>query len=195
MNVITKSETPLFCSDFHFEHKNIVRFTERPWLQEQNTDKLIERWNDRVGLVDDVYHLGDFAFIYPKQLDRLISIIKELNGNIHFIRGNHCDKRTWQLLEDSGTIQMEWVKDYHELKVQGQNVILCHYPMEVWNGSHHGSFMLHGHCHGSLAPRGKRLDVGIDNHPDHQVWTWQEICEHMAKQQVAVMDHHDGSRA
>ena len=65
---MTKSETPFFCSDFHFEHRNIVKYTERPWTQEQNTDKLIERWNDRVGLVDDVYHLGDFAFIYPKRL-------------------------------------------------------------------------------------------------------------------------------
>jgi calcineurin-like phosphoesterase family protein len=195
MSVTTKSETPLFCSDFHFEHKNIVKYSGRPWLQENNTDELIARWNDRVGLVDDVYHLGDFAFIYPKQLDRLIEIIKELNGNIHFLRGNHCDKRTWQLLEDSGQIQMAFVKDYHEIKVQGQPVVMCHYPMEVWNGSHHGSWMLHGHCHGSLAPRGKRLDVGIDNHPDFQVWTWPEICEHMAKQPVAVMDHHTGERA
>ncbi len=187
---MTKSETPFFCSDFHFEHRNIVKYTERPWTQEQNTDKLIERWNDRVGLVDDVYHLGDFAFIYPKQLDRLIEILKELNGNIHFIRGNHCDKRTWQLLEDSGAIQMEWVKDYHEIKVQGQPVVLCHYPMMVFNGMHHGAWMLHGHCHGSLNAPGKILDVGIDNHPDHQVWTWQEICDHMATREVHSWDHH-----
>lgn len=189
-----KSETPLFCSDFHFEHKNIVKYSNRPWLQEDNTEELIKRWNERVGLFDDVYHLGDFAFLYPKKLDHLIEIIKQLNGNIHFIRGNHCDKKLWQLMEDSGVIHAAWIKDYHELKVQGQPVVLCHYPMEVWNGSHHGSWMLHGHCHGSLPPRGKRLDVGIDNHPDFRVWTWPEICAHMAQQKIEVMDHHTGER-
>ncbi len=96
--------------------------------------------------MDDVYHLGDFAFIYPKKVKQLLEIIKELNGNIHFIRGNHCDKRTWQLVEDSGVVHIEWVKDYHEMDVQGQPVVLSHYPMEVWNRSHHGSWMLHGHC-------------------------------------------------
>lgn len=184
-----------FTSDSHFCHNRIVEYANRPWLQENNTSELIERWNARVGLMDDVYSLGDFAFIYPKKLDQLVDIIKQLNGNIHFIRGNHCDKRTWQLLEDHGVIHAAWIKDYHEMKVQGQDIVLSHYPMEVWRNSHHGSWMLHGHCHGSLPPRGKRLDVGIDNHPDFQVWSWQEICEHMAKQQMVVMDHHDGSRA
>lgn len=189
-----KSETPLFCSDFHFEHKNIVKYSNRPWEQDDNTEELIKRWNERVGIYDDVYHLGDFAFLYPRKLDQLIEIIKQLNGNIHFIRGNHCDKRLWQLLEDSNVIHAAWVKDYHEMTVQGQRLVLCHYPMEVWNGSHHGSWMLHGHCHGSLPPRGKRLDVGIDNHPDFRVWTWEEICAHMAQQQIEVMDHHTGER-
>jgi len=189
-----KHPFPWFCSDFHFEHKNIVKYSNRPWLQEDNTEELIKRWNDRIGPVDDVYHLGDFAFLYPKKLDRLIEIIKQLNGNIHFIRGNHCDPRLWKLLEDSGVVHVEWIKDYHEMIVQGQRIIMCHYPFEVWRDSHHGSWHLHGHCHGSLPPRGKRLDVGIDNHPDFQVWSWEEICEHMAKQQIEVMDHHTGER-
>lgn len=143
---MTKNETPWFTSDLHFEHRRICEYSNRPWLQEKNTEELIKRWNDRVGLVDDVFHLGDFAFIYPKKLDQLIEIIKELNGNIHFIRGNHCDKKTWQLLEDSGVIHAAWVKDYHEMVVQGQDIVLSHYPMEVWRNSHHGSWMLHGHC-------------------------------------------------
>lgn len=191
---MSKHEFPWFCSDLHFEHKRICEYSGRPWRQEDNTEELIRRWNSRVGLMDDVYHLGDFAFIYPKKVKQLLEIIKELNGNIHFIRGNHCDKRTWQLVEDSGVVHIEWVKDYHEMDVQGQPVVLSHYPMEVWNRSHHGSWMLHGHCHGSLPPRGKRLDVSIDNHPDFQIWSWQEVAEHMSKQSFVVNDHHDGKR-
>lgn len=185
---------PFFTSDFHFEHKHIVQYSGRPWTQDQNTEKLILRWNERVGIMDDVYHLGDFTFLYPKQIGQLYEIIGELNGNIHFVLGNHCDRRMWQMVEDRNFPQVAWIKDYHEMKVQGQDIILSHYPMEVWNGSHHGSWMLHGHCHGSLEPRGKRLDVGIDNHPEFRVFSYAEVALHMARQKFIVRDHHDGGR-
>lgn len=185
---------PKFTSDFHFEHKRIVEYAGRPWTQDENTRKLITRWNEKVGVMDDVYHLGDFAFIYPKKIGLLFEIMGELNGNIHFLRGNHCDHKVWQLVEDQNFPHVAWIKDYHEMKVEGQNIVLCHYPMEVWNGSHHGSWMLHGHCHGSLPPRGKRLDVGIDNHPEFRVFSYAEIAAHMARQKFEVRDHHDGRR-
>jgi len=185
---------PFFTSDLHFEHKRICEYSGRPWSQDKNTEELIQRWNSRVGIMDDVYHLGDFAFIYPKKIGLLFEILGELNGQIHLIRGNHCDHKVWQLVEDQNLPQIMWIKDYHELKVQGQPIVLCHYPMEVWNGSHHGSWMLHGHCHGSLAPRGRRLDVGIDNHAGQQVFSYAEVAEHMARQKFVVVDHHDGRR-
>ncbi|WYN05107.1 phosphoesterase [Pseudomonas phage UNO-G1W1] len=178
-------------SDLHFEHKKIVQYTNRPWTQEQNTEKLIERWNDRVGLMDDVYHLGDFAFMWPKQINKLVSIINELNGKIHFIKGNHCDDRLWRMIEDRNIPHVVWVKDYHELTIEGQHIVMCHYPMAQWNRAHHGTFMLHGHCHGSYQGPGKILDVGIDNHPDHQMWSYEEICAYMKDRQYKGVSHHE----
>ena len=184
-----------FTSDHHHAHKKIVEFTGRPWLQEDNSKALIERWNSRVGVMDDVYHLGDFAFLYPKQADKLAEIIKELNGKIHFIKGNHCDSRLWRIIEDMNIPHVVWVKDYHELTVQGQHIVLSHYPMTQWNRAHHGTFMLHGHTHGSYQGAGKILDVGIDNHPDFQVFSYQEVCDYMKDRQYAGVSHHkEGGR-
>lgn len=193
------SNLPRFTSDLHVDHKNIIEYSNRPWTLENQEDEIVSRWNDRVGKDDEVYHLGDFVFAGSKKFEKVASLIRRLNGKIHFIRGNHCQKNLWSMIEAaSGEFaalpNVVWVKDYHEMSVQGQSIILCHYPMEVWNHSHRGSWMLHGHCHGSLPSRGKRLDVGIDNHPDRQVFTYEEICDYMAKQPIAVMDHHDGGR-
>lgn len=183
-----------FTSDLHFFHKNIIKYTGRPWTFEEQTEQLIERWNSRVGVMDDVYHLGDFAFAGFKKVGQVVEIIKELNGVIHFIKGNHCDNRVWQDIRDRHISHVAWIKDYAEISVDGQKVILSHYPFETWNGAHHGSWHFHGHCHGSLPAAGKRLDVGIDNHPEFQVFSWDEIKKHMDAQAFVIKDHHTGER-
>jgi calcineurin-like phosphoesterase family protein len=98
------------------------------------------------------------------------------------------------MIEDANIPHVIWIKDYAEIKVDGQKLILSHYPHAIWNGSHHGSWHLHGHCHGSYHVDGKILDVGIDNHPDHQVFSFDEVREHMGKQEFVVKDHHNGER-
>ena len=183
-----------FTSDLHFLHKNVIKYTGRPWTFEEQTEQLIERWNSRVGVMDDVYHLGDFAFAGFNKVGQVVEIIKELNGVIHFIKGNHCDNRVWQDIRDRNISHVAWIKDYAEISVDGQKVILSHYPLSIWNGSHHGSWMLHGHCHGSFQGQGKIMDVGIDAHKDFQVFSWEEISESMKGREIAVLDHHEGSR-
>lgn len=182
-------------SDLHFFHKKICEYTERPWTQDKNTEALIERWNSRVGLMDDVYHLGDFAFAWPKQSEAVIEIIKSLNGKIHFIKGNHCDDKMWKLIEDRNLPHVMWIKDYHRMTVEGQPIVMSHFPMTIWDRSHHGSWMLHGHTHGSFQGEGKILDCGIDNHPDHQVFSFQEIKEFMMNREIHAPSHHkEGGR-
>lgn len=183
-----------FTSDLHFEHKNIIKYCDRPWTFEEQTSELVDRWNSRVGMDDDVYSLGDFTFDNHKQYSRVQNIIRHLHGNIHFIKGNHCDHALWQMIEDANIPHVAWIKDYAEIKIEGQKVILSHFPFAIWNGSQHGSWHLHGHCHGSYHVDGKILDVGIDNHPDHQVFSWDEVKAHMGKQKFVVKDHHTGER-
>ena len=183
-----------FTSDLHFFHANVVKFCNRPWSVEDQTEEIIARWNSRVGLLDNVYHLGDFAFAGRSRFSKVVDIIKQLNGHIHFIRGNHCASELWQRIEYANIPHIAWIKDYHEAKIDGQKVVMCHYPFVTWNGSHYGSYSLHGHCHGSLPSEGRRLDVGIDNHPDQQVFSWDEVRAHMAQQDFIIKDHHTEDR-
>ena len=84
--------------------------------------------------------------------------------------------------------------DYKKIKIGHLQINMFHYPMEVWDKMHHGAWHLHGHCHGSLPAVGKRLDVGIDNHPDFQIFTFEEVKAHMDKQEIVIKDHHTGAR-
>lgn len=97
-----------FTADCHFNHANIILYTDRPFYKKDEdnfpnsviwknkdiaidclnlmNEKLIRNWNEVVGKDDIVYHLGDFCF-------KGSSICKEfeskLNGKVVHIQGNH----------------------------------------------------------------------------------------------------------
>lgn len=141
-----------FTADTHFGHKNIIQFCDRPFSDiDEHDEHLIKSWNSKITPTDEVYHLGDFSLCSK---DRANEIASRLNGKIFFIRGNH-DKA-------APVDRFEWVKDYHELKVNKQMFVLSHYAHRVWNKSHYGSFHLFGHSHGDLPDFGTSTDVGVD---------------------------------
>lgn len=91
-----------FSSDFHFFHKNIIKYENRPFKTvEEMNETIIKRHNERVKKDDLVYFLGDFSFYASKSRafrgegmpERAEEIIKKLNGHYIFVRGNH-DKST-----------------------------------------------------------------------------------------------------
>jgi len=84
-------------------------------------------------VMDDVYHLGDFVFAGSKQFDKVVGIIKELNGNITFIEGNHCQGNLWKMIEDANIAHVKEICHYKEITVQNQHIVMCHYPFETWN--------------------------------------------------------------
>jgi calcineurin-like phosphoesterase family protein len=129
--------------------------------------EMIYRWNSVVRKNDVVFHLGDFAFASTLEIELLLS---KLNGNIQFVPGNH-DR---QLLKVRSACIL---KPIHEIKIDECFITLCHYPMISWNRSFHGSFMLHGHSHGTATypyPNSRILDVGVDCHNSHPV-SFEEI--------------------
>ena len=76
-------------SDTHFHHRNILKYEaeSRPFANRDEMDEiLIERWNERVGANDVVFHLGDFA-LAGKTITR--DIISRLNGRKFLLLGNH----------------------------------------------------------------------------------------------------------
>lgn len=141
-----------FTSDTHFGHKNIIKYSNRPFNSVDEMDEaMIAEWNARVKPDDEIYHNGDFAF--HKNPDRYLS---RLNGIKHLIIGNHDS--------DVCLSSYHWasVQPYKELVVNNTKLVLCHYAMRVWNRSHHGALMLYGHSHGSLPGSSQSLDVGVD---------------------------------
>ena len=182
-----------FTSDTHFGHANILRFSKRPFKDVEQMDAmLIKNWNSVVGYQDDVYHLGDFSLT---SAERSLRILEQLNGNKHLIKGNHEKS----VLEKSFTREkFAWIKDYYELKVDDldakgnrQSIVLLHYAMKVWNKSHHGSWHLYGHSHGSLPDDINSLsfDVGVDSHNYFPI-SYDEVKRIMNKKEFKPIDHH-----
>lgn len=154
-----------FTSDHHFGHKNIIKFSDRPFKDVNEMDEvLIQRWNEKVSPEDEVYHLGDVGL---NSSGKLREILERLNGKIYLINGNH--EKSAQACHS----RFEWIKDYHELVVKDkefergeQLIVLFHYSMREWNASHWGTYHLYGHSHGSLAddPNSLSFDIGVDCH-------------------------------
>jgi calcineurin-like phosphoesterase family protein len=140
-----------FTADHHFNHKNIIKYSNRPFKDEEEMNhNLISNWNSRIKVGDTVYHLGDVGF------GNLENILKILNGEIILIRGTH-DKSA---LEHPKRFRS--IHSLLDLKIEDQDITLCHYAMRTWRKSHYGAWHLFGHSHGSLPAYGASFDVGVD---------------------------------
>lgn len=179
-----------FSSDLHFYHNKVCTFNKRPWSDSENTEKLIDLWNSSVRPGDTVYHMGDFSFLKHTEVSRLVALLEALNGQKVFVLGNHDDEVLWSKIRRIGLSRVQYIGDTHRAKIYGQLIYMCHFPWEIWNRSHHGTWHVHGHCHGNLPPVGKRLDVGLDNHPEHRLFTFEEVKAHMDAQEIWAPDHH-----
>lgn len=164
-----------FTADQHWNHKSILKMDnfygrDRGWrpfrdVKEMN-QTMIDGWNEVVKSGDMVYHLGDFAMPNKGDGHDIGDILEQLNGQIYLIKGNH-DDRNMNLYKD-------WTRKFVKITylaylklLNGQRVMLCHYPMLSWRSSCHGAWHLHGHCHGSLPRRHLAYDVGVDSN-DYQ---------------------------
>lgn len=183
-----------FTSDTHFGHSNVIRYSNRPFANAQEMDEaLIKNWNERVKPSDTLYHLGDFAF---HREDKIREILSRLNGQKHFIKGNH-DKELLRLLKADHYNWFQSVQDYKKIKVGDQTIILLHYSMVVWDKSHYGSWQLFGHSHNSLPkdPNKLSMDVGVDAVGDWGVTpyspiSFEEVQEVMKTKNFKPIDHH-----
>lgn len=163
-----------FISDTHFGHENIIKTCHRPFANVEEMDEaLVSRWNERVRPDDTVYHLGDFCFRNSRSAD---TYLRQLNGHIHLITGNHDDETLAQ-----HAVLFASVNHIREIHERGHRIVLCHYPMREWHGSWDRAWHLFGHVHGRLdhEPHGYSLDVGADAH-DFRPWSLDEIEKEFA---------------
>jgi len=130
-------------------------------------DTIIDGINANVGTDDTLWHLGDFCFA-PKQ--RYGEFAKRYRDRINckhvnIVWGNHDRRR-----EMGGLFEREY--DLVTVDVTGQRarIVVCHYALAVWDGSHRGNWNLYGHSHVNAEkwmdehmPSRKSMDVGVDN--------------------------------
>lgn len=180
-----------FTSDTHFSHKKILDFCHRPFGSiEEHDDVLINNWNSVIGPDDTVFHLGDFAFggfpVWEK-------IVKQLNGHIILIRGNHCDQNMTagvkSLFEDC--------LYQARILIGNQTVYLNHYPFLCFahqDPSHYKDYFiqLFGHVHSGPLSEGTDIsrlkycfptqyDVGVDNN-NYTPISWLQVKEKINQQ-------------
>lgn len=176
-----------FTADTHFWHSGIIPLC-RPWATsvEHMNAQLIENWNTIVRSDDTVYHLGDLSFAGT---ERTVSVVGQLNGRIKLIPGNH-DEGKIAALSKIGLIDI--APELLYWKHEGIRAVLCHYPLLSWRNMAHGSWMLHGHSHGTMdnSKAGKRMDVGIDAMGHGFPIPLEFIVEYMKNATFVQVDHH-----
>lgn len=169
-----------FTSDTHFDHKNILKYCNRPWeTVEEMNQGLIDNWNSVVGPDDTVFHLGDVTF---GGNTNLIEYVSQLNGHIILIKGNH-DKKLQQSICDK---LFEYSCQQLRLNIEGKTVILNHYPFLCFSED----IQLFGHIHSNpmstsddvdkfscYGDHYRQLDVGVDNNSYKPV-SWEQIKNH-----------------
>ena len=206
--VISSLSNIWWSSDLHINHKNICKATST-WPEggqrdfnsiEEMNNTIIDNINNCV-MPDDIFFiLGDLTFGHPYNLYDLRNKIN--CKNIYVILGNH-DRN----LRDNKPIKTESkgliypqslfteVVNHKEIYVDEQKIVMNHFAFKVWNQSHHGSWNLYGHSHGSLSSKGKQLDVGIDNafniFGEYRPFSFDEIKSIMDNIDIKYVDHHN----
>ena len=166
-----------FTGDQHWNHGLMVKKRGFPSIEEMN-EYLVQAWGKRVHPGDRVYVLGDVSWGAPTPfLDRV-------PGQLYLINGNHDSKK---IIRHPRWV---WAREAAYIKVQGQGIHLSHYAFETWRNSHHGSWHLHAHSHGNLAPRGRRWDVGVETHPLSSPWPFEEVQWVLGGSKFEQVDHH-----
>ncbi len=138
-----------FIGDLHFGHVNCLSFDNRPFKTIEDHDAvLIKNWNNVVGMEDDVYILGDISWY---NTTKTIEILKQLNGHIHLIKGNHDHKHLKNRELQSMFVEITDYKELHIPRTDGKTnsngIVLCHYPIPCFNHHYYGWYHLYAHVH------------------------------------------------
>lgn len=186
-----------FTSDLHLGHGNIIKYSNRPFVDTNEMDAHIINEINRVVMPgDSLYMLGDWLF-GPNKIERLIAYRARIAcQNIITIWGNHDDViRHDQRVRDC----FKWSGDFLETHIENQRFTLVHYAMRVWDKSHHGAYHLYGHSHGTLPddPTSRSFDCGVDTelfgHKRFTPYSMGEVHSIMKHhKRFTPIDHHKG---
>lgn len=183
-----------FTSDTHWFHKNIIEFCKRPYSSvEEMNEELIKNWNSVVGEDDIVFHLGDFCFGGTQKWEE---VLKQLNGKIYLILGNHDEKNLTSTIES----YFENIAYKMHIYIEDKSIYLNHCPERCFAGAWRGenaTWQIYGHVHSSERCKEgldvRRLtdmfptqyDVGVDNNNFTPI-SFNKLKEIIEKQQESL---------
>jgi len=172
-----------FGSLIHFDHKNILKYCNRPFQDvDHMAEILVRNWNTVVDPSDMVFIVGDFAM---GRREETLPIAKRLNGFKVLVPGNH--DHCHPMYDDASEKYKAYKKLYEEYfddivydhVYQLEDFILCHFPysegktdyagrdFSEWEPMDIGMPLLCGHVHElwriKLSPNGTWMfNVGVD---------------------------------
>jgi len=169
-----------FTADLHLSHENIIGYCNRPFHTVSEMDDVIIKNFQVIKPDDHLYILGDVAWDL-NALKQFWATLK--TTNIWVVFGNH-DKGIRNFLKvhccNVGEIMKVRIPD-EDSENGKQRIIICHYAMRSWEGSHTGSWQLYGHSHGTLRPYGLQMDVGVDCN-NFKPFSYDDVKKHMLVQ-------------
>lgn len=151
-------------SDLHLGHNKDFLFGPRGFSNIDEHDKaIVENWNSLILPEDDVYVLGDLML---NDNEKGISLIKQLNGNLHVILGNHdTDARIALYKQCENIVETVFAA---RLKYKKYCLFLTHYPCLCGNNGeddkplYYKAINLCGHSH--TKERWQDWDKGLIYH-------------------------------
>ena len=122
-----------YISDLHLFHNRILEKFNRPFSSvEEMHEVIINNWKNKVKDDDTVYILGDVGMYHAREIG---NILNNLPGRKILVTGNHDFKN---IHSSSYKKTFAKITSYLEIKDNGRNVVLFHYPIEDWNGKYRG---------------------------------------------------------
>ena len=186
-----------FTADTHYGHKNIVRgvssWSNKSGCRDFDTiasmnDAMVDNINACVREEDVLYHVGDLAM---GLFENITEFRQRLRCNtIHLVLGNH----DYNIRKDRAGVRRLFasVQQQSMICVENEQLVLCHYPLHVWQNHHRGTWHVHGHTHGKLNDptfyQRKVMDVGIDTHPDFRPYSFDELKEILDARGIEPLD-------
>jgi calcineurin-like phosphoesterase family protein len=165
LNLDLVSDTDLlFWSDTHFFHKNIIQYSDRPFMDVYDmNEQLVNNFNE-VATHDTVsIWVGDVSF---KEVIFTNELLDRCKGYKILVVGNHDFNR--------GKLQVYNFDEIHSI-IQLNDYIITHHP---WEKKPHGMKIIHGHTHNENTKYTKHINVSVEQQ-DYRPRTFKSIKEEM----------------
>lgn len=159
-----------FTSDWHLNHFNIIRYTNRPCKTITQMHEMMQFKNNQiVSLEDEVWNIGDVTLLSAEFSGKVKKEILKFNGAKHLVLGNHD---SWKP-ESYERVEFSTIHTAFWFKYKDFTFYLMHDPSKytvIENDPK--AIMLCGHVHKlfkHLLPKKRVINVGVD------VWDFEPV--------------------